>query len=137
MTLGGMLKHLAYVADHWFTEVVAGEETAEPWTSVDWERDPDWEWHSADDDSGDELLALWTERVRRSRNVVNAQLARGDDEALGEPHSAWGGQGRASLRWVLVHMIEEYSRHNGHAGLICESIDGCFVTLWGDPTSAL
>ena len=44
------------------------------------------------------------------------------DEA--QSHSAWGGQGRASLRWVLVHMIEEYARHNGHADLIRESIDG-------------
>jgi Protein of unknown function (DUF664) len=43
---------------------------------------------------------------------------------LSESHSAWGGQGRASLRWVLVHMIEEYARHNGHADLIRESIDG-------------
>jgi hypothetical protein len=41
-----------------------------------------------------------------------------------EAHSAWGGQGRVSLRWVLVHMIEEYARHNGHADLIRESIDG-------------
>lgn len=124
MTLGGLLKHMAYVEDHWFTKVVAGEEAVEPWAGVDWKKDPDWEWHSAADDSGEQLRALWSERVERSRNVVDAQLARGDDEALGESHLAWGGRGSASFRWILVHMIEEYSRHNGHADLIRESIDG-------------
>jgi Protein of unknown function (DUF664) len=40
------------------------------------------------------------------------------------PADAWEGQARVSLRWVLVHMIEEYARHLGHADLIRESIDG-------------
>jgi uncharacterized damage-inducible protein DinB len=124
MTLGGILKHLAYVEDYWFTKVVAGEPSPEPWASVDWKADPDWEWHSAADDPGDELRALWAERAGRSRAVVNAQLGRSQARALGEAHPAWGGQGRVSLRWVLVHMVEEYARHNGHADLIRESIDG-------------
>jgi len=124
MTLGGLLKHLAYVEDYWFTQVVAGEPPAEPWTIEDWEADPDWDWHSAADDLGDELRSLWTERVERSRAVVDSRLAQGGSEALDEVHPAWGGQGRVSLRWVLVHMIEEYARHNGHADLIRESIDG-------------
>ncbi len=124
MTLGGMLKHLAYVEDSWFTEVVAEQPSPEPWASVDWKADPDWDWHSAASDPGDELRALWTEAAGRSRAVVNAQLGRGKAEALGEAHPAWGGRGRVSLRWVLVHMVEEYARHNGHADLIRESIDG-------------
>jgi len=124
MTLGGMLKHLAYVEDSWCTEVVAGEPTPEPWASVDLDADPDWDWRSAADDPGDELRALWAERVERSRTVVDARLGKGAAEALGEAHPAWGGQGRVSLRWVLVHLVEEYSRHNGHADLIRESIDG-------------
>jgi hypothetical protein len=125
ITLGGLLKHLAYVEDYWFTEVVAGEPAPEPWASADTEADPDWEWTSAAGDSGGYLRALWAERAGRSNAVVAAQLGRGGDEAaLSEAHPAWGGQGRASLRWVLVHMIEEYARHNGHADLIRESIDG-------------
>jgi uncharacterized damage-inducible protein DinB len=124
MTLGGILKHLACMEDYWFTEVVAGEPTPEPWASADTKADPDWEWNSAAHDTGDELRVLWTERVERSRAVVDARLAQGEAEALGETHPAWGGQGRASLRWVLVHMVEEYARHNGHADLIRESIDG-------------
>jgi uncharacterized damage-inducible protein DinB len=124
MTLGGMLKHLAYVEDYWCTQVVAGEPTPEPWASVDWKADPDWEWHSAADDPGGELRALWAERVERSRAVVDARLGQGAAEALREAHPAWGGRRRVSLRWVLVQLVQEYARHNGHADLIRESIDG-------------
>ena len=124
MTLGGLLKHLAYVEDYWFGEVVAGEPPADPSAAVHWEAGPDWEWRTSADQTGVELRALWSERVGRSRAVVDAQLEKGEDEALGETHSAWDGQGRVSFRWVLVHMVEEYSRHNGHADLLREAIDG-------------
>lgn len=122
MTLGGVLKHLALVEDYWFTEVVGCESTPEPWASEDTEED--WEWSSAAHDSGEYLRALWAERVERSRTVVEARLSAAGEAALADTHSAWGGRGRVSLRWVLVHMIEEYARHNGHADLIRESIDG-------------
>jgi uncharacterized damage-inducible protein DinB len=126
ITLAGLLKHLACVEDSWFTEVVAGQPLPEPWASVDFETDPDWTWHSAVADSGDALRALWAERVDRSREIVEAQLSKGEDAALGQTHRVlyWGDQDRVSLRWVLAHMIEEYARHNGHADLIRESIDG-------------
>jgi len=122
MTLGGLLKHMALVEDGWFTEVVGGEPVPEPWASA--YADDDWEWTSAGDDPGEELRALWAERVERSRAIVATRLRQGEDAALSQAHAAWGGQGRVSLRWVLVHMIEEYARHNGHADLIRESIDG-------------
>jgi len=124
MTLGGLLKHLAYVEDYWFTEVIGGEPEPEPWASGRPEADPDWDWNSAAVDSGDELRALWAERVNRSDAIVQAQLGEDGAAALSKSHWAWGGQGRVSLRWVLAHMIEEYARHNGHADLIRESIDG-------------
>jgi uncharacterized damage-inducible protein DinB len=122
MTLGGMLKHLAYVEDLWFTQVVAGEPVPEPWASADFTADPDWEWTTAPQDSGDELRALWAQRVSRSDAIVAARLGQGEAAALSQTHSAQGG--RASLRWILVHMIEEYARHNGHADLLRQSIDG-------------
>jgi uncharacterized damage-inducible protein DinB len=124
ITLGGLLKHLAYVEGYWFTEVVASQPTPEPWASAPASVDPDWEWTSAGDDSADALHALWSERAERSRRVVRDRLTSGPQQALDDSHSAWDGQGRVSLRWVLVHMIEEYARHNGHADLIRESIDG-------------
>ncbi len=122
LTLGGLLKHLARVEDDWFTEVVGGEPTPEPWASPDTEADPDWAWTSAAKDSGDDLRALWAERVDRARAVVEGRIRDGGAEALGQTHSAW--LGRVSLRWVIAHMVEEYARHNGHADLIRESIDG-------------
>ncbi len=122
MTLGGMLKHLAAVEDGWFTEVVGGQPAPEPWASHDPDDEREWEWQSAANDSGDELRGLWSERVERSRTVVAAQLSEGGPDALDRTHPAW--LGRVSLRWVLFHMIEEYARHNGHADLIRESIDG-------------
>ena len=124
ITLGALLNHLAYVEDYWFSEVVASEPAPEPWASARTDIDQDWEWNSAAEDSGDALRALWSERTERSRRVVRERLAEGEQQALRGTHAAWGGQGRVSLRWVLVHMIEEYARHNGHADLIRESIDG-------------
>ena len=122
LTLGGMLHHLAYVEDYWFSEVVAEQPTLEPWASVDWKADADWDWHVAAEQSGEALRALWAARVDASRAVVTRELSRPD--ALGRVHPAWGGRGQVSLRWVLTHMVEEYARHNGQADLIRESIDG-------------
>ncbi len=119
MTLGGLLKHMARVEDQWFSEVIAEGAKPEPWATMDWAA----EWENAAADAGDDLRRLWAERVDRSRRVVASEL-RGGEPALGATHPAWGGQGRPSLRWVLVHMIEEYARHNGHADLLRQSIDG-------------
>jgi hypothetical protein len=102
--------------------VVGGEPTPQPWASVDREADPDREWRSAADDSGDDLRALWAERVWRARAVVDGRLRDGAADALGETHPAW--LGRVSLRWVIVHMTDEHARHNRQADLIRESIDG-------------
>lgn len=124
MTLAGMLKHLAVVEDGWFARVAADAPMPEPWASVDWDADPDWDWSSAHEQTAEELRELWGERVENSRAVVAAQLSAGASEALDRTHSAWGGAGRVSLRWILLHMIEEYARHNGHADLLRESIDG-------------
>jgi uncharacterized damage-inducible protein DinB len=118
MSLGGMLMHLARVEDYWFDEVVAENGKREPWASMPWAA----EWQDAAHQSGEQLRELWADRVEASRRVVAARLT--TVEGLAEAHPAWDGQGRPSLRWVLVHMVEEYARHNGHADLIRESIDG-------------
>ena len=95
---------------------------SQPWADVDWRSDPDWDWTSALDDTGESLRALWSAQVETSRAVVTEQLARGAEQALAATHPASGGR-QVSLRWVLVHMIEEYARHNGHADLLREAID--------------
>ncbi len=119
ISLGGLLKHLARVEDNWFSEVVAERDRLDPWAGMAWAA----EWENSAADTGEELRALWAQRVEASRRVVAAQLQAGAT-ALAATHPAWGGQGHPSLRWVLVHMIEEYARHNGHADLLRESIDG-------------
>jgi uncharacterized damage-inducible protein DinB len=122
MTLGGMLKHLALVEDDWFSQWLDGRELAPPWDTVDWDGDPDWDWHSAAEDTPEELLALWQDAVDRSRARVAEALADGGLERL--PRRRWPDGRAPSLRWIVVHMIEEYARHNGHADLIRESVDG-------------
>jgi len=119
MTLGGMLKHLAFVEHWWFACVFEGHEYAEPWASVDWKADADWDWHSAADDTPEELRAMLDAAVAASDEV----LARVTD--LGQLSQRSGREGSPfSMRWILAHMVEEYARHNGHADLIREWIDG-------------
>ena len=119
MTLGGLVKHLAFVEHWWLRCVVDGREHGEPWASVDWDTDPDWDWHSAVGADLGELLALLDREVAASDEVVRRS---GD---LGRLSQRTGREGvPSSLRWVLVHLVEEYARHNGHAALLRESIDG-------------
>ena len=123
MTLGGMMKHLALVESNWFDSVFSGVDLMPPFDTVDWDADRDWEWHSARDDSPEELRTLFDEAVRRADAVVDEALT----HAGLEQESARKSRHQDStftLRWILVHLIEEYSRHNGHADLIRESIDG-------------
>ena len=122
MTLGGMIKHLALVEDDWLSYVLLERERQPLWIGPDWDADPDWDWHSATDDSPEDLRAIWEDAVTRSRESVAEALANaGLDQLALRPFR----DGRApSLRWILLHMIEEYARHNGHADLIRESVNG-------------
>ncbi len=122
MTLGGLLKHLAFVEDYWFSVILWGNPPAPPWASVDWTVDPDWDWESAERDTEHELRDLWEHAVDRSRDLLASAL---DEDGLGQlaRGSRRGGE-VPSLRWILVHKVEEYARHNGHADLLREAVDG-------------
>lgn len=123
LTLGGLLKHLAIVESYWFDVIFSDGAYMPPFDEDELEDDPDWEWRTAKDDSVEDLLGWFAEAVRRADAVVDAALLRGGLEQ----ESARPGRRPVtpfSLRWILVHMIEEYSRHNGHADLIRQSIDG-------------
>ncbi|MYS19670.1 MULTISPECIES: DinB family protein [unclassified Streptomyces] len=122
MTLGGMLKHLAYVEDWWCSRWLWGREPQPPWDRVELLADPDWDWHSAAEDTPEQLRTLWQDTVARSRGLVEEALEAGD---LGQLARRTAPDGFSpSLRWILVHLIEEYARHNGHADLLRESVDG-------------
>jgi uncharacterized damage-inducible protein DinB len=123
MTLGGLLKHMALVEHGWFSRSLHARDYMAPWDAVDWKADPDWEFRTAAEDSPEELFALWQGAVEQSRADVAEALANGD--GLGQLAKRTTADGQApSLRWIVCHMIEEYARHNGHADLLRESIDG-------------
>jgi len=118
LTLSRLLGHMALVERWWFQDRFAGEEMPEPFAFLDWEADADAEMTLAQTWPVDELFAQFDLAVVDSRLRVDAassldQLSAGTNRD-GEH---W------SLRWILVHMIEEYARHCGHADFIRESID--------------
>jgi hypothetical protein len=117
MTLGGMLKHLARFEDDMSAEWLHGQERCPPWNTVDWQADPAWDWRSAVDETPEQLYARWRDAAARSRNLFAAALTEGGPERR-------GGDRLPSLRYILINMIEEYARHNGHADLIREAVDG-------------
>jgi uncharacterized damage-inducible protein DinB len=122
MTLGGMLRHLARVEDYWFSYALWARDMAAAWRTVDWKADPDRDWESATEDSPERLFAFWRDAVDRSRALVTRALTDGD--LAQRARRTWPDGRPPSFRWILVLVIDEYARHNGHADLIRESVDG-------------
>ncbi|MFC7546843.1 DinB family protein [Plantactinospora sp. GCM10030261] len=122
ITLGGLLKHLALVEDHYFSHLLLGRPYGPPWNPEYDDTVPDWEWVSAADDTPEELLALWRAAVARSGAAVAEALADGGLDRLADLPAH--GDTRLNLRRIMADMIEEYARHTGHADLIRESVDG-------------
>jgi len=116
VTLGGLLKHLAWVEELYFQNRLAGRQSMAPFDQLDLERDwEDWAWSTASDDTPDALRALWVDTVHRSRDALAEALSRGGLEQR--------TQDGMSLRRLLADMIEEYARHTGHADLLREQVD--------------
>jgi len=122
MTLGGILKHMAYVENHWFSDWLFDREKLSPWREVDWSQDRDWDWNSAANDTPEQLLKLWHDACDLSRLNIASTLDNGGLDQLAK--RSWPNNDLPSLRWILVHMVQEYARHNGHADLLREAIDG-------------
>jgi len=119
LTLGGLVKHLALVEDHYFTHELHGRDYPAVWAPM--ADDEDWPWTSAAQDSPQELRTLWRQAVARSETAVDEALAAGGlDQRV--TVSEWSAT--PNLRRILVDLIEEYARHTGHADLIRESVDG-------------
>jgi uncharacterized damage-inducible protein DinB len=110
----GVVKHLAGVEQSWFRQRFAGEEVALPGDD-----DADAAFRIEPGETVASVLAFYRESVQQSRRIVsNSSL---DDLSAGDSHDLYG---RVSLRWILVHMIEETARHAGHLDLMREQIDG-------------
>ena len=122
ITLAGLLKHLAVVEAGWLNLTFAGGIVMPSWLGDMDPEDPDWSYTSARGESPDRLFAWLDESVAVSDRVVAKALQRPEglsSLSVGEEDGA-----HVSLRWVLCHLIEEYARHNGHADLLREAIDG-------------
>ena len=112
-SLGGLVKHLGYVERQWFGSSYAGLDLEYPWTA----EDPDADFRLEDADTVESLVAFYRAECARSREVVAA------DPDLDKVVPASRGR-MVSLRWILVHMIEETARHAGHADILREMVDG-------------
>jgi hypothetical protein len=122
MTLGGMIKHLAFVEELAFQTSLHGRPPGPPWDTVNWDDEPDYPWASAAQDSPEALYALWRSTVVASRAAIDEALADGGLDR----RMVWmsGGDERPSLRRRLADLIEEYARHTGQADIFREQIDG-------------
>ena len=118
-----LLKHLAVVESSFSSEDLLDEPLIAPLDTVDRKADRDWEWRGASEDSPEELLALYDASVAASRRITERLLASPEGlETLARRPTSLGIP--ANLRWILVHMLEEYAQHNGHADLLREAVDG-------------
>jgi hypothetical protein len=116
LTFGGLLNHLRLVEDTWMQVRFLGLPDREPWVGVDWDADPNWEFHAAAAIHPAELRARYREACARSR------LATAGASSLDQMSAMPRRDGRDfSLRWVLFHLIKETARH---ADLLREAIDG-------------
>ena len=120
LSLGRLLKHLAYMEDLNFTGELARADLPAPWADVDPEGRSEWVFSSADRDSSETLHRWWREAVDRSRAAVREALEHGGP---GATYRASDGH-EETVRRLLVDMIEEYARHTGQADLIREAVDG-------------
>ncbi|GAB3590007.1 DinB family protein [Angustibacter peucedani] len=125
LTLGGLLKHAALNDDWWFCRVLEGRETEPDWVPAGaFEQDEDWELSSARDDSPEELRRIFDTSRAGADAAIDRALAKDGLDTLSVVTSPSRGGQAFTLRWVLLHMIEEYARHNGHADLLREAVDG-------------
>jgi hypothetical protein len=104
--------------------VFEGRETEPAWVPEGaFEADVDWELSSAADDSPAELRRIFDESAAAADAAIERGLAKDGLDTLSATPSRREGT-PFSLRWILLHMIEEYARHNGHADLLREAVDG-------------
>jgi uncharacterized damage-inducible protein DinB len=119
LTLAGLLYHLSLVEEDWMEVRFAGLPEREPWASVDWEADPNWEFRTAEGLDPQQLRDRYQQACERSRHIV--ATASGPDQLSA---LTLRDDRHFSLRWVLLHLIEETARHAGHADILREVVDG-------------
>ena len=114
LTLLGLLRHMALVEVCWFDMVLHDSDTPLPFTSDD---DRDYEFNALDSSSPAEVALVFHQACASSRQLAHGVAL---DTLAKRPRR----DGPIDLRWIYLHMIEEYARHNGHADLLREVLDG-------------
>lgn len=120
LSLLGLVRHMAEVERHWFRRVLAGERAEHIFRTAE-DRDVAFNGALPDPNLVAEAWAAWRAEVAFAQRFVGQAR---DLEVAGEYDQGGGDRGTITLREVLVHMIEEYARHCGHADLLRERIDG-------------
>ncbi|GED88274.1 DinB family protein [Streptomyces sp. 6-11-2] len=116
LTLMGLVRHMAEVERHWFRNMLLMDDPGPIYCD---EQDPDGDFHVTEADTWAEAYATWQSEIETARRNAAGlgldELSQRKSNRTDEPFS---------LRWIYTHMIEEYARHNGHADLLRERIDG-------------
>jgi len=116
LSLLGLVRHMTEVERSWFRRRIAGEDAPPLYYTP---QGPDDDFDAVDDADSRAMFAAFNAEVERCR-----ALAAGVSLDTVVPNTRNDGRGDFSVRWIYVHMIEEYARHNGHADLLRERIDG-------------
>jgi uncharacterized damage-inducible protein DinB len=114
LSLHGLVRHMADVERNWFCRTLLHQPDAPP-LFYDPSLGEDTDFDPIDDADWDADLAAWEAECQRSREAAAGHSLDDTGPRRGQDYS---------LRWIYVHMIEEYARHNGHADLIREMVDG-------------
>jgi len=115
MSLLGLVRHLAMVEHTWFRRIIGGEPDLPRLFKSEEDRDLDFSGAVADADVVAEAWKVWRREVGHARHVYEGLDLDAPVDVDGEP---------AEVRDIIVHMVEEYARHCGHADLLRECIDG-------------
>ncbi|MFC0003408.1 DinB family protein [Micromonospora siamensis] len=114
LSLLGLVRHLATVERWYFQAVLAGDRPGDLYDLTD---DFDAPFNDIADATGAETFVQWRAEVAASRRIE-------DERSLDAVGRTPGTGSERSLRWVLIHMVDEYARHLGHADILREAIDG-------------
>lgn len=114
LSLLGLVRHMVEVERHWFRRVINGEGI-----TLRWSADDDFQVaYDASASTREEAFEAWRTEVEHARRIEAAA----DSLDVTAHNARWGKD--VSLRWVMLHMIHEYARHNGHADFLREGVDG-------------
>jgi uncharacterized damage-inducible protein DinB len=112
LSLLGIVKHLGYVERSWFQRRFMGRDVSIAWRGVE----PDADFHIADDESPESVFAFYQAEITEARRIIAATDSL--DTVAANPERP------VTMRWILIHMIEETARHIGQADVMREATDG-------------